>query len=184
MSGLFGFWRRAPSLPDTALAMVGPRSRDEVLVVGTQDLSLAAEIGAITRLNGRTVVMGEGPAEAAATTRAAEKAGALLEFIEGPLVPLPFGDATFHIVLVPDLMDWPSDLYAPRLAEAIRVLEPGGRLVILTGKPRRSRLALAKDRPTVSSGVVLGLLSGTDLLAARKLAEADGVAYYEARKAR
>ena len=181
---MFGWMKRTPSLPDTALAMVGPRSSDEVLVLGAEDPSLAAEIGAITRLNGRTVVVGEGRSQETATTRAAEKAGALLEFTDAPLVPLPFGDATFHIVVVSDLTDWPRDLCAPRLAEAIRVLQPGGRLVVLTGKPRRSRLTLAKDRPTLSSELVLGLLSNSDLLATRRLAEADGVAYYEARKAR
>lgn len=164
--------------------MIGPRAADAVLVLGAREPSVAAEIGTVTRLNGRTVVVDESAGAAAAIERAAEITGALLEFVPAPADALPFDTATFHIVVTPELADWPAERRAPRLAEAVRVLQPGGRIVVMIGGPGRGPFGKFARRPSLDTDAVLGLLTRSGLLAGRRLAETDGIAFYEARKAR
>jgi SAM-dependent methyltransferase len=181
---MFGWLKAGASGPATWLAMVGPRAADAVLVLGAREPSIAAEIGAVTRLNGRTVVVDQGAGAAAATERAGEIAGALLEFVAAPAEALPFDTATFHIVVAPELADWPAEQRAPRLAEAVRVLQPGGRVVVMVGGPGRGPFGKFARRPSLDTDTVLGLLTRSGLLAGRRLAETAGFTFYEARKAR
>ncbi len=181
------WFRPGPSASATALAMIGPRPKDEVLFLGARDPSFAAETGAVTRLNGRTVVVGEDAAAAATTERAAGLAGALLEFVPAPFDRLPFDSASFDLVVAPELADWPAERRGPRLAEAVRVLRPGGRMVLMVGEARRGflgRVLARRRRPVPASERVVELLTWSGVLAARRLAEENGVTYYEGRKAR
>lgn len=163
--------------------MIGPRAADSVLFVGANRPAFAAEVGAVTRLNGRTVVIGEKALEPA-VDRAAELAGALVEFTDGPLDTLPFATGTFHLVVSADLAEWPVDVRSPRLAEAVRVLQPGGRLILIVGGPGEGMLGKFSARPTLPPNDVMNLLTRTGLVATRKLADANGIAYYEGRKSR
>jgi SAM-dependent methyltransferase len=181
---MFGWLKAGPAGPATALAMIGPKTADAVLFVGARNPSAAAETGAVTRLNGRTVVAGEGEASAAATARAAERAGALLEFVDAPPDALPFDAGTFRIVVLPELAQWPAEHRAARLAEAVRVLEPGGRVVAMTGGTGPGLLGRLWPQPSLDEQTVIDLLTRSGLAAARRLAEAEKTCYYEARKAR
>lgn len=181
---MFGWLKAGTSRPATWLAMIGPRAADAVLVLGAREPSIAAEIGTVTRLNGRTVVVDEGAGAAEATERAAEIAGALLEFVAAPADALPFDAATFHIVVTPELADWPAERRVQRLYEAVRVLQPGGRVVVMIGGPGRGLFGKFARRPSLDTDTVLNLLTRSGLLAGRRLAETDGIAFYEARKAR
>lgn len=181
---MFRWFRRAPALPDAALAMVGPRPSDEVLFLGAKDPSLAAETGAITRLNGRTVVVGQGADAGKRIDQAATQAGAILEFVDAPFTPLPFDAATFHIVVAPIAAEWWTE-YASSLAEAARVLRPGGRIVVIIGERSRGPFRVSPARPpALATDAVLALLKSSGFIAARQLAETDGVTYYEATKSR
>jgi hypothetical protein len=180
---MFGWLRRGPARPDTALAMIGSRASDNVLFLGARDPSVAAENGTITRLNGRTVVVGHGPAEHARVDDAAGKAGAILEFVDAPLTALPFTADTFHIVVIPDLAIGSTDA-TPTVAEAMRVLQPGGRIILIFGEPARGMLSALNAPPAPASEVVVVLLQRAGFVAARKLAESGGVTYFEARKSR
>ena len=166
-------YRRTADGPNAAFAMVGAKSSDEVLVLGARDLSLAADIGAVTRLNGRTVIVGEAAGDEARVNDAANRAGALLEFVKAPLTPIPFAAGTFHILVVPDFDGWPPETRGPRLNDAIRVLRPGGRVILLI-----------KQTKQPASKEILDSLSVAGFSAARRLAEAEGTEYYEARKSR
>jgi hypothetical protein len=68
------------------------------------------------------------------------------------------------------------------LAEATRVLRPGGRVVVIDGARStgwlRSRTGATRQPPEA----VLALLERAGLKARRQLADADSIAYYEARK--
>lgn len=182
---MFGWLRRGPTRPGTALAMIGPRSSDHVLVLGASGAAVAAESGAVTRLNGRTVLVGHGADAATRTEQAAAKAGAIVEFIETPpaTATLPFGAATFHIVVIADLAVGSTDA-GPTLADATRVLQPGGRIILIFGEPARGMFAALKPAPPPEKEAVLNLLVRAGLVAGRLLAMSEGVAYFEARKAR
>jgi hypothetical protein len=91
---------------------------------------------------------------------------------------------TFHIVVVPVVAaGWTQ--YVTTIAETARVMRPGGRIVLIVGEPARGvfRGSTLKQAGPAPDAVVAMLTTG-GFVAARKLAEADGVAYYEARKAR
>lgn len=174
--------REAPG-PATSLAMIGPRAADSVLFLGAGRPSFAAEVGAVTRLNGRAVVVGDKSLEAD-VDRAAEQTGALLEFHSAPLEALPFEASSFVIVVTTELAEWPADARGTRLAEAMRVLQPGGRMILIVGGPGDGVLGRLKPRPTLETDAVLNLLTRCGLGATRRLAEANGIAYYEGRKSR
>jgi SAM-dependent methyltransferase len=174
--------REAPALA-TSLAMIGPRASDHVLFLGAGRPIFAAEVGAVTRLNGRTVVVGDKSREDD-VDRAAQVAGALLEFSAAPLDRLPFDAATFQIVVTADLAEWPADTRGPRLAEAMRLLQPGGRMILIVGGAGDGMLGRLKPRPTLDADAVLNLMTRCGLVATRKLGQADRIEYFEGRRTR
>jgi len=125
-AGLDRRWRRL-----TAQAVVRPG--DDVLdaCCGTGDLAIAA-----ARAGGKVTGLDFSPAMLA---RARRKAPAL-EWIEGDLLSLPFGDASFDSATVGFGVRNVEDL-ARAVDELRRVLRPGGRLGVLEITRPRGLLA-------------------------------------------
>ncbi|HEX5069939.1 MAG TPA: methyltransferase domain-containing protein [Vicinamibacterales bacterium] len=180
---MFGWFRREAARPGTALAMIGARASDHVLFLGARDASVAAESGTITRLNGRTVVVGRGEDDAARADQAAAKAGAIVEFVDAPLTELPFAASTFKIVVIHNLAMGSTETTST-LGEATRVLQPGGRIILMFGETARGVFGSLNPPPPPESDSVVNLLIRAGLVAARRLAVSEGVTYFEARKAR
>jgi ubiquinone/menaquinone biosynthesis C-methylase UbiE len=182
---MFRWFRAAPRIRETAIAMVDPRPGDDVLFVGATHPALAGETGAITGLNGRTVVVDAAPEAGTRIDEAARKAGALVEFSQASFARLPFDPVTFKVIVIPALETWPGEAWAPALAEAMRVARPGARIILLAGR-RQGRLAraLRPARPALAPDSVLTALTRAGAIAGRRLAESDGVQYFEARKPR
>jgi hypothetical protein len=87
------------------------------------------------------------------------------------------------VVVVPDFSNWPADERQPRFLEAYRVAQPGARIVLLAAQKRGVLWsAPAKDAPARDQ--ILHLYTRAGAVAARELANADGVAYYEGRNPR
>jgi hypothetical protein len=170
---MFGWFRvRRQTLPDTALAMVDPRADDAVLFTGAQAPGLAAACGAVTRLNGRTVVVARSAAETALVQKAADAAGALVEIVSAPAEAAQLPAGLYQIVVAPDISPWREEEWPARLAAIARALTPGGRLIAMAPRQR-----VNTDRFTHA-------LTTAGFVAARRLAEADRVEYYEARSSR
>lgn len=63
--------------------------------------------------------------------RTDDKANARLERVEGTATELPFADASYDAVLSLEMMEHlPAEVRAPALREMLRVLRPGGRLIV------------------------------------------------------
>jgi hypothetical protein len=170
---MFGFLRPKPqSLPDTALAMVDPRPADNVLFTSAAAAALAGACGAVTRLNGRTLVLVRNAGEVAAVEKAAEKAGGLIETVEHPGAGAPPMTDAFQIVVAPDLASWPPDTWPGHFNRLAQLLAPGGRLIATAQATR------------VDADRVVRALTSAGFVAARRLAEANRVEYFEARKPR
>lgn len=176
-------FRPFPHLRKTAIAMIDPRPGDAILFVGAADPDLAGECGAVAGLNGRTVVTDANASVASRVEAAAGKAGALVEFTAAPSTSLPFDTGTFAVVVVPDFSNWPEDERQARFTEAYRVAQPGARIVLLVAQ-KRALLWSAPAKDTSARDQVLHMFTRAGAVAARELANTDGVAYYEGRKPR
>ena len=168
----------------TAFAMVGARAGDRVLVLGapgSEGAALAAEIASITGLNGRTLVVDEGDARARVEAAAA-KAGALVEFERAPITMLPLNAGEFDIaVLSRQLVSHDGRDRVACCAEALRVVKPRGRVVVIEGLRRPGLFGLVPSRqPGLPAEDARAALVAAGAIAARQLAEADGVIYLEA----
>lgn len=166
------FRRRPPSLPDAALTMVDPRPADAVLFTSASAPALAGACGAVTRLNGRTLVIVRNKSEEAAVQKAAEKVGALIETVEQAGAGASTMGEAFQIVVAPDLATWPADQWPSHFTRVAGLLAPGGRLIATAPAAR------------LDAARVVSALTAAGLVAARRLAEADRVEYFEARKPR
>jgi SAM-dependent methyltransferase len=171
---------RAGASPfQTALAMVGAKAGQNVLVLGAGDAQLAAEIALVTGLNGRTaIVVKDAAARTAADARAAE-AGALLEIDIAPAPALVSPETTYDIVLLHDALGTANDAAIVQQSHAL--LRPGGRLVAIEGASREPRgWQLFRARIAGRSPAdVRALLDAAGFRATRVLAEAHGASYVE-----
>jgi len=78
-----------------------------------------------------------------------------------------------------------GETWRPRFADASRALAPGGRLIAMVGAERTGALGrFSKPAISVAADPVIDALKAAGLVAVRKLASANGVDYFEARKPR
>ena len=177
--------RKAKGQPEQgAVAMLGIKSGDRVLMLGAARPALAGAIGRITGLNGQTTVVDRVPGAPEAVARAAADAGALVDFVSAPITMLPTDSQTFDMAVLPaGLAALGTD--APSvLAEAIRVVRPGGRITICEPLPREGLFRLAQTVPITDPKDVVARLTAAGLRAARHLGSLDGTAYFEAARPR
>ena len=162
--------------------MIGARAGDVVLVVGANDAGLAAGVALVTGLNGRTVVLDRADGASTRVEEAAAEAGALVEYQDAPPAMLPLDDATFDVVVI--LTNARPDDRRAVVTEAVRVLKPGGRVLVRTASGRGGLIGAARTAAADEPGSPLDLLARAGAIAARCLADVQGVAYFEARKTR
>ncbi len=172
--------RPGPSPHRTALAMIGARAGNRVLLIGASDGALAASVAALTGLNGRTLVVDDAPTARAAAERAAGRAGVLVEFEVAPATQLPAEDASFDIVAIQRTLSAPADEAAPAVCtESRRALRPGGRVLAVEAAPA-GRLGLARRPPDPESAArTTARLTAAGFRAVRVVGEAEGVTYIE-----
>ena len=180
-------WLR-PGLPPhvTGLAMIGSKPAQQVLIVGAADPGLAAAVGTVTGLNGRTVVVDPASGAEQAVQKAAADAGTLVEFEQGPLAPLSAATDAFDIVVLCRTLGRPEAPPTIQIAEAKRVIRSGGRVVVIQrGKPGGMFGGFRANAPGALTGdAIRDLLDGAGLAAARVLADVGGVIYIEGSKRR
>jgi len=179
-------FRAGPSPHQTALAMVGIKPGKTAVVVGAGDGALAAELALITGLNGRTVVIDARETARSTVEMAARKAGALVEFETGDPTRLPVDTSAADVAVLNRLLG-PSGDRTAVASEAVRIIRPGGRVIVLEGERRRgflARLSRPQGPAPLQGALVCELLRQAGLRAVRVLADADGVTYVEGAKAR
>lgn len=167
----------------TALAMIGARPGHTVVVFGAGDPALAAELALVTGLNGRTVVADSRDQTRASVAAAAEHAGALLDFelLTGGELPIERGTVDL-VVLQQHFGAVGGGGEHGILGEALRLVRSGGRVVAIEGERRRARLFGSPPPPGISGDAIVSRFSGAGMIAARVLAESEGVVYVEGRK--
>jgi SAM-dependent methyltransferase len=176
-----GWFRKGLSPHHTAIAMVGPKSGDRIVVVGAIDPELAAAIALVTGLNGSTTVCDPDPAARERVEAAAARAGALVEFRDAPGPSIPVESASYDVVVLHAAAP-PGETDRLSLDEPLRAVRPGGRLIIIDGVRATGLFKSRNAPPRRPKDDVLKALEQAGTRARRQLADVDGVAYYEARK--
>lgn len=168
----------------TPVFMIGVRPGNAVLFCGASRPSLAGAVGAVTGLNGQTTVVDRRDGAAAQVAAGAEAAGALVDFEDAPLTLLPFDTDQWDVAVIADGLPALETDANGVLSEAIRVIRPGGRLILLdpVGRPGLFGLFRVSGGPAPPPEQITDRLTGVGLRAARFLAEVDGVRYFEAVK--
>jgi ubiquinone/menaquinone biosynthesis C-methylase UbiE len=179
---MLNWFRKGLSPYQTALAMVGAKSGDQVVIVGAGDADLSARIALVTGLNGQTTVIDADEARPRVEA-AASRAGALVEFSAAPASALPVTAGSVDVVVFTlGLASLTPSARVLAMVEATRILRPGGRTVVIEGIATRGPAGAAS--PNLPSEDVLALLTQAGGRAVRTLATAGGRTYYEARKPR
>ncbi len=136
-----GQWRELRQRTAT-LARIQPG--EQVLDVGCGTGTLAIEVQSRVGTAGRVAGVDPGTQQIARARAKAARRNVPIEFQIGVIEQLPFPDQTFDVVLSTLMMHHlPASLKSQGLAEIVRVLKPGGRLVIADFKRKQERAGQA-----------------------------------------
>jgi ubiquinone/menaquinone biosynthesis C-methylase UbiE len=175
-------WFRKTQLDPLAVSMSGVKLGDRLLVVGCTDPRLIAALAAKAGLTGRACAVDWVPDRVAHAQRTAEREGALIETSVASRQTLGFEYASFDVVVLRDVLSVTTPEAQRQIAgEALRVLRPGGRCLVVDGSPHRGLAALfrssAPARP--EPGDAVQVLQAGGFAGVRTLAEREGQVFVE-----
>ena len=176
-------WLKKRTTEPLAVTMIGIKLADRVLVVGCSDPALIAALAIKSGLTGRACAVDDDEGRVTAAAGAVERDGALVEPSTAPLTALPFEAGAFDVVVLRDVLgSAPEPARAQIVAEAQRVLRPGGRCLVIETSARRG-LGGFVSRPVnaelFASGGAPPLLKTAGFAAVRTLAEREGLTFAE-----
>lgn len=168
--------------------MAGVKLGDRLLVVGTADVALTAALAAKAGLTGRACVLDASQSATAASTRAVEREGALIESFTAPWTMLPFDPHTFDVVVIRNVLKGlDADARLRCAAEVHRVLRPGGRSVVIEDTEHGGLGSLFRGGQTdpmyQRSGGATHALEAAGFRGVRTLADREGQMFVEGVKA-
>jgi len=178
------FRKSAPSDP-LAVTMAGVKLGDRFLAIGLADPPLTAALAAKVGLTGRAAAVDADEARVKNGAAAIERDGVLIEATRAPWGMLPFDNSSFDVVVVRDvLMELPPQARTLAGGEALRVLRPGGRIVVIEAAPRGGLIGALLNRQQsdpdyAASGGAVTTLTRAGFVAVRQLAEHEGDVFVE-----
>jgi ubiquinone/menaquinone biosynthesis C-methylase UbiE len=161
--------------------MAGVKLGDRVLFAGTDDIRLVTDLATRAGLTGRVVALAANADLARDRTRRIEAAGALVEAAHAPLTMLPFDDESFDVAVAEEtLVQLDETSRRAAIAELLRVVRPGGRLLWIERQPRAGLFRLAPDsRQLPDASARERVLTDAGFRGVRTLASAEGRTYVE-----
>jgi ubiquinone/menaquinone biosynthesis C-methylase UbiE len=162
------------------VTMTGLRVGDRVLIAGADDQKTLALLAPKPGLSGRVCLVDEDDARTTRGAAAAEGEGALVEPFTAPLTMLPFEAESFDVVVMNHVM---TRLGAGRreagFVEALRVLRPAGRCVVIDAGRRSGLAALVSGGSRIDPADVEPAMRGAQFSGVRLLVERDGLVFLE-----
>lgn len=174
------------------VGMAGVKMGDRLLQVGCAHGGRLAALAQKVGLSGRAVLVAPDEESAARARKGAAKAGVLVEVAVAPPTRLPVDDEGFDVAVVDDTAGLlgtmrPEDRVAA-VRELLRVLRPGGRVMIVGATPRGGLGALfsraQSGPPFTSSGGANQSFQADGFKSVRTLAEREGLVFVEGIKPR
>ena len=170
---------------DLEVSMVGLKLGGSVLQLGGRDPVLIAELARVAGISGTAIAVVETEEEAGAIQHAAEQTGVLIDIRTASLSALPCDPESVDIVVVPSLLGTlRMNQRVLCLQQALRVLRPGGRIIVVETAPRGGLGAIFSqrtlDRTFVMNGGAKGALDAEGFRSVRILAEREGKQFFEA----
>ena len=179
------FFRKSAPGDPLAVTMAGVKLGDRFLAIGLADPPLTAALAAKAGLTGRAAGVDADEGRVKNAAAAIERDGVLIEATRAPWGMLPFDDSSFDVVVVRDvLMELASQARALAAGEALRVLRPGGRVVVIEAAPRGGLVGAFLNRQRsdpdyAASGGAVTALTLAGFAAVRQLAEYEGQVFVE-----
>ena len=172
------------------VGMVGTKMGDRFLQVGCADGGRMAAIAAKVGLSGRAVVVAPDAGAAERARKGAAREGVLVEIEDATPSRLPFEEASFDVAVVDDTAGLVGTMRPEErvgtFREVLRVLRPGGRVMVIGTAPRGGLGALLtraqSGPPFAASGGAIKSLEAEGFRSARILAEREGLIFVEAIK--
>ncbi len=169
-----------------AVSLIGVKTGERILLVGTGEGALLAALAAKAGLSGHVCGLDERPDATARAEAAAAKAGVLVDVRAQAYDTLPFDADAFDVVAIrPDGSLADETRLVAVLGEAHRVLRHGGRVVVVLDTARRGLAGLVSpggSTPPPRVSADLARLTSAGFKGARLLAARDGWTFVEAAK--
>jgi ubiquinone/menaquinone biosynthesis C-methylase UbiE len=174
------------------VGMTGVKMGDRVAHIGCAHGGRLAAVAAKVGFSGRAVAIVPDESSAARVRKGAAQAGVLVEIEIAPPTRLAADDAAFDLAVVDDTDGLVGTMHAEdrvaAIRELLRILRPGGRVMIIGAAPRGGLGALLtraqSGPPFASSGHASQALQADGFKSVRTLAERDGLVFVEAIKPR
>jgi ubiquinone/menaquinone biosynthesis C-methylase UbiE len=175
-----------------AVGMTGVKLGDRLTQIGCPDGGRMAAIASKVGLSGRAVVVAPDEYSAVLARKGAANAGVLVEVEVAPPTRLPLENDGTDLVIVDDTAGvvglLRSEDRAAAMRELLRIVRPGGRVMILGSAPRAGLGGLlhrgTQGPPFALSGDANKSFLNEGFAMVRTLAERDGLVFVEAVKPR
>ena len=142
-------WFRKSQLDPLAVTMTGVKLGDRMLMLGADDPTLTAALAGKAGLTGRACVLDASQPATAASMKAVEREGVLVESFTAPWTMLPFDTHDFDVVVIRNVLkNVEAESRIRCVVEVHRVLRPGGRAVVIDDVDQGGRGSLCRGGST------------------------------------
>jgi ubiquinone/menaquinone biosynthesis C-methylase UbiE len=182
------FRRRRDDPYMLVVGMTGVRMGDRVAQIGCAHGGRLAAVAAKVGLSGRAVAIVPDQTSSERARKGAEDAGVLVEIEVAPTTRLPVEASAFDLVVVDDtgglVGTMPAADRAQSVREVLRILRPGGRVIVIGSAPRGGLGALFSRAAEAPAFDPAPSLEADGFKTVRQLAERDGLVFVEGMKPR